>query len=289
MLNKDGWNQLCSAMDILCDTELALISYEKTEMSRDDFGANFLTVFGALQILYVQQDALRDLAAALNITLKRDEELKVIREIRNSSVGHPTKQTRRKGQQQSSFIVQRSVSNRGFQLMTFNSGSERPMIKHVGIPVLITTQRNILCELLEKVSDKLRNDEMTHRAKYRESKLTDLFPQNLSYHYEKITEQIHGDHEFGMGIVGIERIIDFSHKLKQALDERESLRANDFLRYRFEELDYPINELRAYLDSEKSSKLNDKDADIFLFYIRKSFDELYEVVQEIDSKYEQVM
>ena len=52
-------------------------------------------------------------------------------------------------------------------------------------------------------------------------------------------------------------------------------------------LDYPMNELRIFFGEEGPSKLNKKDAYIFISFISSQFEELKEMADEIDAKYEQ--
>src|SRR5260370_41892901 len=54
-----NFNFICSAMDIIDDILFALRSY--TEQHHDDQGLAYLEIFGVLQALSVQQDAVRQL------------------------------------------------------------------------------------------------------------------------------------------------------------------------------------------------------------------------------------
>src|SRR5579864_4900977 len=86
------WGQLCTTLDTIEDTELAIESYSKSPFP-DDAGERYLRIYGVLQAIYVQQDALRHLAEAITPTgpFELTDVLKNIRETRNLSVGHPTK------------------------------------------------------------------------------------------------------------------------------------------------------------------------------------------------------
>ncbi len=97
MKQMNLWSQLCSCLDVIGDTELAIAAYIHKEFSQNT-GANYLAVYGLLQTLFLQQDALFHLCEALGIGDPRDNypRLKEIREDRNASVGHPTKLKRGK-------------------------------------------------------------------------------------------------------------------------------------------------------------------------------------------------
>ena len=90
--NKQTFSQLVSSLDVIEDADEAINAYEAKEFG-DSKGAHYLAVYGLLQALYVQQDAFYNLSEALGARVNRSDypELRRIREIRNDSIGHPTK------------------------------------------------------------------------------------------------------------------------------------------------------------------------------------------------------
>ena len=56
----DNWNQICSSLDTLGDTGLALQSYFKSEYP-DETGLSYIYTYGLLQALFIQQDAMNHL------------------------------------------------------------------------------------------------------------------------------------------------------------------------------------------------------------------------------------
>ncbi|MFH1733652.1 MAG: hypothetical protein ABIE92_02995, partial [bacterium] len=99
LLRNDGkWARICSALDTIEDTEEAIYYYnENLSVELGDFGLLYLSVYGVLQSLFVQQDAARHLCEALSSELnekyefKKEQNLERIRTIRNETIGHPTK------------------------------------------------------------------------------------------------------------------------------------------------------------------------------------------------------
>src|ERR1700737_5015692 len=59
------WHQLWTAMDIIDDVDSALTAYLDNEFP-DDTGEKYLRIYGALQGLFIQQDALLDLIRAIH-------------------------------------------------------------------------------------------------------------------------------------------------------------------------------------------------------------------------------
>ena len=51
-------NKLCSALDIIEDTTLAIKSFQSCEWTTKAIGMKYLLIYGLLQALFVQQDAL---------------------------------------------------------------------------------------------------------------------------------------------------------------------------------------------------------------------------------------
>jgi len=88
-------HQICSSLDTIGDTSLAMDSYLKLEFPLDS-GQKYIFIYGILQVLFVQQDAVKNLLQSLNIEYSRNEKLKEIRNIRNNAIGHPTLREERK-------------------------------------------------------------------------------------------------------------------------------------------------------------------------------------------------
>src|SRR5579862_2042092 len=61
--NKPSWHMLACAMDVVSDTEGAIISYERADST--DLGMRYLLIYGLFQAMYLQQDALRNMVHAL--------------------------------------------------------------------------------------------------------------------------------------------------------------------------------------------------------------------------------
>lgn len=85
--NDGDWSKLWTAVDNIEDTQRAIDEY----FSLKDFSR--LAVYGLLQSMFVQQDAVSHLEKAIKIETpdwKKDyPELSKIRDIRNETIGHP--------------------------------------------------------------------------------------------------------------------------------------------------------------------------------------------------------
>lgn len=279
-----AWNLLCSCLDTIGDTELAIGAYKSSDNPSPD-GATYILVYGALQALFVQQDAVENLCQALAIAYVRDPLLNDIREIRNNSAGHPTKRGDGKGRAYN-FISRSSLTKGGFDLMTTYPDSRSPLFRHVSIPSLIASQIAILQNVLSEVLEKLKTEETEHRAKYRNQRLQDVFPPTIGYYFQKIVEATHGSKPAEFGTLHVTLISETVEAFKEQLKERGMLEAYDSVDYLLKLIEYPIRELISYFTDATRSSINAEGAYIFAFFIEKHIEELRTISKEIDEVYE---
>src|ERR1700730_14472350 len=80
-----NWHTLCSALDVIRDTELAFDAYSDWS-AVSDVGRRYLLVYGVLQALLTQQDAVKKVCEAFQFPLSFPPSMNKIREIRNDSM-----------------------------------------------------------------------------------------------------------------------------------------------------------------------------------------------------------
>lgn len=105
------WNKLCSALDVIGDTELGLTAYLE-HPAIEEPGLCYLHVYGALQLLQTQQDAVEQVCRTLGLRPKASPKIPEVREVRSSAVAHPTAQ-QEDNATKSNFIVRSSLSQYG--------------------------------------------------------------------------------------------------------------------------------------------------------------------------------
>ncbi|MGC2236664.1 MAG: hypothetical protein WA584_10915 [Pyrinomonadaceae bacterium] len=282
--DKADWSKLCSSLDVIGDTEQAFDSYINIQ-EPNSFGEKYLILYGVLQALFIQQDAITHLSEALGLTYTVDPLLTQIREIRNDSSGHPTKRGGGKGKK-FNHISRISMKRHNFKLMTaFPDGSHQ--FTDVDVKNLIESQRNTVKTALIEISDKLKEEEMRHREEFRDIKLADNLSNALNYyHYEKISEAISDRHYGVLGLPAIEILLKHIESFKSDLQERGVLDVyDDSVGHYSNLLNYSLNELKEFVENPSESKLNDTDANIYLFFIRKNMETLIEIAREIDEEY----
>ena len=189
--NRLYWNQLCSFLDAIEDSELG-ISASGIANFKVHEGMPYLAIHGLMQALLVQKDAVFNLCESLTIeeTLDTYPMLGEIRKIRNESVGHPTKKTGPKGKSKSFHHISRhTLKPSGFQLLT-NYGNGNHEFKDISMQELINEQKKYLSEILGKIIKSLESEWVVHKEKFRMEKLVDCFPQTLGYPIQKLYERI---------------------------------------------------------------------------------------------------
>lgn len=157
------YNQLWSSLDTLRQTDMAVESYAR-HSGEAGTGSHYLALYGLLQALVLQQDAVCHLQEALgekNSGIVTDNRLQEIRTIRNWSVGHPTKVDRR--DTLSHHKIKRAKLGRGFELVSaFDDG--RRQFTFISIADLIRRQRLVLGRMLRRVVADLPNFDLSRPA-----------------------------------------------------------------------------------------------------------------------------
>ena len=288
LLLKDStsWNMMCSSLDVIEDTDYCLEAFLTTNIDGLDTGNKYMYVYGTLQALIVQQDAVKHLTESLKIPYTPDQKLKDIRDIRNDSVGHPTKRGGGTGRA-FNFISRITINNQGFELGTTYADGSPDCSKDVNIPNLIATQRNILMAVLESVVKTLRTEEMEHRREFADTNLTGAFPPDLSYHLRKILEAVGQSGDARLGSINVDYILKCIEEFKTKLAERDILEAYESLTYNLKLVDYPLQELKKYFCTPDETHINERDAHIFAYFVEQQTHELLEAAQELDEEYSQ--
>ncbi len=295
MTDTPNWNQLASAFDTIDDTDMAIETYTSLPDEREDKGLLYLVIYGVLQAIYVQQDAVEALVRGFwpqrspQYKIEHEPEAASIRSIRNKTVGHPTKdgdvKSRMKpGVQTSYHIIQNTMSTSGFQVMTTHADASWTF-ESVNLRDLIDKNARMLERVLEKLKQELEDIEMDHREQFRGTKLANLFPHTLDYYLELIVKgarnPVPGHSHLAVG--ACQEIAGSVQRLRLALTERGQLEPHD---HELKEVEYPLAELAAYFEQRGSLK-DPRAAYIFAVFLREKVHALRTTAREIDEDYAQ--
>lgn len=281
----DGtWHQICSALDVIGDTQLAINSYLQGAPGRNE-GHLYIVVYGIIQVLFVQQDATRSLLEALDVKYSPDSALKKIRSIRNSSIGHPTDKTEKGGARSFHFISRPTLSPKGFQLLSNYSDGTPSEFTKIDIPELIETQREEIVSALTAVVEELKEEEMEHREKFRDDELADAFPDVMGYYFEKIGESVWGTMDGNFGATHVDLLDDILHDFEEKLRERGIRDAYPSIENKIDLLKYALPRLRELMEEGDLSGDRENEAYVYLFFIREHIEALESYATEIDESY----
>ncbi|PYF84561.1 hypothetical protein DFP75_101599 [Marinomonas alcarazii] len=278
----DNWNQICSSLDTLGDTGLALKSYFKSEYPAET-GLSYIYTYGLLQALFIQQDAMNHLSEAFGVPYELSEELKDIRAVRNASIGHPTK-NRVKKTTYFNHISRISMGKGGFTLARFYDEGESEFID-VDFSKIAKTQLIGINKAYISINEKLREIDIKHRAKFMEKPLADILHSTMGYMFEKVGQAIYSpsreNNSFGLSM--LESIEETYNEFQGALEERNEL--TDYTQYDLDEYFHGIKRLKAYLTNSNANDFSEFDARIYLDYLHRNHKTFEAIALEIDESY----
>ena len=284
--------RIVCCMDTVDDAQLAVEAYLRMESSSEggDKGKLYLAIYGVLQAIFVQQDALRNLARALDFPYGMDSYpgLKEVREVRNRIVGHPTSY-RREGKESFYAINTISLSLDSFEVLESTDQGQNQMLQ-IDIRKTLSDNEALVRQALEELKGKLENDIREQKAKFRSRPLSRLFDSSSGYLFEKIRGGISNsgvsDRDLASAAVeAIGKLLDDFHK---ALSERgRPPEEYPGVALVWDELQYPMKEIGAFFSDEDSGirRLDPEAIGIFAWFVQSKLDELRQLSREIDDYY----
>lgn len=274
------WNKLWASMDAIEDTQLAIKTYQELDRF-NGYTGGYLYIYGLLQALNIQQDAINNLNSSLfnEITDYKNDYpiLYEIRENRNKAIGHPTK----RGNDASFHNIDRtSISKEGFTLASyFPKTGEKSTFQKIDIVGSIKQQSKLVNEILEKVMRQLENDFEAHRLKFKGQRLRALVKDDMHYEFSKLYEHVNLD--YPLASMNFDRIKDVIIAVKSGIIDRYfSLSALQGIEDTLSLIDYIMLRLEKTLIK---TKIDDKvELRIFVDSLQSHFEELLSMLDEID-------
>jgi hypothetical protein len=286
--NNALYPQMCSALDVISDTEEAILAFQKIKFNKDR-ATLYLALYGVLQAIYVQQDAVINLCQSLGIdkSIKDYPRLSEIRDIRNDSVGHPTKRDpkTRGGPTSYSFIAPQHLDTMEFDMVSMLSDGTSEQ-RHVNLLEIMEDQQKYLLGILTMVQDKLHQEEREHKEKFRMEKLIEIF-HSASYWSEKLTYAVHGSSPPDLGTGSLKNIKEIIINFKKAVKRRDKAYYESLLGD-FELIEFAISRLQEFFQLQDWSEEDIKTAKIFNSFLQNAVAKLKQIAQEIDIDYAEV-
>jgi hypothetical protein len=287
MRKSSFWSQLGIAMYTIEDTELAIESSEKEIKIKNDHGVLYLRTYGLLQALFLQQDAVRHLSEATDIPFDLSDYpgLKDIRDLRNDSIGHPTK----RGGSKPSYhgIIRQSMSPDSFHILSiFADGNTKR--REINFSEVVRNQRELIGSALDAIIKALEQEVDKHKQKFQGKSLESIFTVQMGYYLETMREATRDIDSLPVGQAGFESVRNILNSFKSALKDRElDIDTYPGVYDVWEELQYPLSALGRYfnLETEKGFIPENQTANIFVWYVGQKMDDLREMAREIDIDY----
>lgn len=285
--NKALFFQLCSSLDVVGDTEEAIIAFENKEFG-DSIAAQYLAVYGFLQAVYVQQDAVDCLCESLSIPEKINKYPKLleIRYIRHDTVGHPTKRDKPKSKPASFNFISRLSKRMSFTLVSFSSDGNS-ITRNINIPEIISEQRKYIAEILATIVANLEAEERAHKDQFRMEKLSIIFSNSLIYNFEKIFEGLYREEYVELAMGHLEIINEAAQNFREAV-RRRNMDYYESLEEDYSLIEHAVVNLRNYYQAVTISEKPEIDkptAEIFATFLRERIKVLEKYAKEIDEDY----
>jgi hypothetical protein len=282
--NKALFSQLCGSLDVIEDTEDAISAYTDKDFGEDK-PSHYLAVYGLLQAIYVQQDAVINLCESLGIKDKVNNypKLKEIREIRNDTVGHPTHRDQQKGKPASyHHISQPTLNKSGFILASYFSDGSQVQFRYIKISELIFEQSKYISDILTTLINNLEEEEKAHKEKFRMEKLLEKYLSTSDYYIEKLFEGIYRDDcaEFADGVLDL--VINEVNQFREAI-KRRNMDFYERLQDEYELIEHATTKLRKYYRGD--TVVEKPTARIYVIFLNHQIDKLKAYAKEIDDEY----
>lgn len=284
---KRDWSKLCTCIDTIEDTEAAISGYLRLD-EFDAFTGGYLYIYGILQALFLEQDAVSNLYNGifdtdnyLSVMITKHKSLKEIREIRNDSIGHPTN---RNGKSYHA-IVQHSICKTGFDLSS-DIDEGRVQFSFINILEIINTQATEINGVLNLIVSTLEEEIKVHRDQYKDDKLGNLL-QLRGYCIEKLSNctyvngSYNGNSDFAF--VLLEGIIEKYHMLYSKAKERYGY-SPDSIEFIQPKLLHIFKKLKIYKDN--GELYQNYDAIVMIDALKEYLKQVEQIANEIDEEYE---
>ena len=281
--NSIVFNQCYASMDLLEDTEYAINYYKYSDFSNKALGEKYILLYGLFESFYIQYDAVKKITNSIihllnNANLISENDfinefaiLNKIKEYCNDIAGHPAYRDKDK---YSVYLSQFTISKNIVEYIQSNTLG----VKKIDIIEGIEMQEQSILEILNKILEKLKIKQEEHYTKYKNEKLYELFHNKYMYPREKV-------HRSDMLDLSLSILKKLSNDIKEKLNER-------YVNYEDLEFDYLIHDIDGIIVFLES-KIEDIDA-AYRDFIEKNlienmvnkFDEVMEILREIDKEYE---
>lgn len=288
--DRNHWIQLWVCVDTIADINEMLNEYSKIKKF-DSPNHGRIMLYGILQGMYIQQDALENLLWIFykdNKKSKKDrkiywdkdyQDVWKIREARDSFAGHPTDDG--KGYH---LIQPNYIDVTGFSVWSeFKKGDFKQ--EYIPLKKLLRQQQIAICNILDNLIKEIEYSEMKHKKKFTNESLLTII-KNVDYGLSKLNESIFSDNygisEFAK--VTFETVKEMYQKFINGIINRYgSIEAIDHFEDLKRKIDYDIEKINSFLDNNQM--FMNPEAEVFSDHLKMLFMKLSNLAKEIDEEF----
>lgn len=183
------WIKLTAALDVLEDSSFAVDYYVCSDYPSEVPG-KYLFIYGLLQALFLQQDAVKGICDALLCrTINYSEDYpaaSAIRELRNDVAGHPIDRSGRRYV----YLVQLSLSKKSFEYIIEDPDNNASEFVSVDVNGAISDTAKAVNAIMQDALDELDTEFKDYIDAHRGRKMKAIFDQ-LNYAMEKALLNTH--------------------------------------------------------------------------------------------------
>jgi len=277
--SDENWKRLSRSLDALGDTEMAFEAYNQMPNS-DPPGSSYMLVYGFVQALSIQQDAVRDLHKALSVSYRRDPVLGEIRDVRNAV----THQTDGRNKKEFRLIARSTLSKSGFRLVKATPDKLEEDSQHVRLEELLDRQRAPHEHALEALIEALCKEEMEYRERFRDEPLTAVLRPELDSYFEQLCEAARGNESWEFGMRHMNLIREVLKGFHAALVKRQLTGVYDNIEYLSDQIKCPLEQLAQFFEAHGKERLSAREAEIQVAFVQGRVAKLRTAAREIDEE-----
>ena len=245
----------------------------------DPPGSSYMPVYGFVQALSIQQDAVRDLHKALSVSYRRNPVLDEIRDVRNAV----THQTDGRNNKDFRLIARSTLSKSGFRLVRATPDKLEEDSQYVMLEELLEKQRAPPEHTLEALVEALCKQEMEYRERFRDESLTAVLLAELDYYFDQLYEAARGNESWEFGMRHMNLIQEVLGRFYTALEKRELTGVYNNIEHLIDQIKCPLEQLAQFFEAHGKERLGAREPEIRLAFIQGRIAELRKAAREICS------
>ncbi|HSW92048.1 MAG TPA: hypothetical protein VLG09_05365 [Candidatus Saccharimonadales bacterium] len=278
--HRFNWDLTWAAMDTIEDTELAINSFADSK-SKGGRGVEYLRIYGLFQAIFMQQDAVRNLAEGLSLpglNITTDAEASEVREIRNKYFGHHKYQ--RKGITTYHGISRMTVGDDSITAWTYPNFST----EDINLKNAVEANEKYISKSLESVLVNMKKKKSEYVSKIKDQ----LSEDKQSYAFEKIFSWVYGEtaDRCVMTGAGLRVIRSSINELEVGLKARyEDLSGIGDLERTIKKTLYILDILDKLFKNNPNGMGGDFNSEIYVESLDNSFSELIDICIEANVEF----